>query len=168
MLKLKKLFIYITILTSAATIANAQTSADKSALVKQIDSILQSQVNNQKIPGAVIEIKKGDEVIYKQAYGYAQKFNYQHQPLAEPEQMTIEHMFDIASLTKVVGTTTSIMLLVDRGLIKVDDPVGKYIKAFTAPDKAAITIRHLLTHTAGLYQWYPCFTGPITNRKPLN
>ena len=71
--------------------------------------------------------------------------------------MTTEHLFDIASPTKVVGTTTSIMLLVDRGLVKVDDPVGKYIKAFAAPDKAAITIRHLLTHTAGLYEWYPMY-----------
>jgi CubicO group peptidase (beta-lactamase class C family) len=137
--------------------ANAQTVGAKTALIHTVDSILQSQVNNEKIPGAVIEIKKGDEVIYKQAYGYAQKFNYKHQPLAQPEQMTTEHLFDIASLTKVVGTTTSIMLLVDRGLIKVDDPVGKYIKAFAAPDKSAITIRDLLTHTAGLYEWYPMF-----------
>jgi CubicO group peptidase (beta-lactamase class C family) len=153
---LKKVFIYTICLigfTCATAVANAQTTR----LAKQIDSILQSQVNAKKIPGAVIEVKKGGEVIYKQAYGYAQKFNYQHQPLAEPEPMTTEHLFDIASLTKVVGTTISIMLLVDRGLIKVDDPVGKYIKAFTAPDKAAITIRHLLTHTAGLYEWYPMF-----------
>ena len=135
---------------------NAQTNV-KATLIHTVDSILQSQADNQKIPGAVIEVKKGDEVIYKQAYGYAQKFNFEHQPLAQPEQMTTGYMFDIASLTKVVGTTTSIMLLVDRGLIKVDDPVGKYIKAFAAPDKAAITIRHLLTHTAGLYEWYPMF-----------
>ena len=154
---IKTVIICIISLTCTTAFVNAQT-ADKAMLVKQIDSILQSQVNGDKIPGAVIEIKKGGEVIYKQAYGYAQKFNYQHQPLAEPEQMTTEHLFDIASLTKVVGTTTSIILLVDRGLVhKVDDPVGKYIKAFAAPDKAAITIRHLLTHTAGLYEWYPMF-----------
>lgn len=141
-------------------IANAQEkSADnaQAVLIHKIDSILQSQVDDSKIPGAVIEIKKGGEVIYKQAYGYAQKFNYQHELLAHPEKMTTEHMFDVASLTKVIGTTTSIMLLVDRGLIKVDDPVGKYIKAFTTPDKAKITIRHLLTHTAGLYEWYPLY-----------
>ena len=129
----------------------------KNLLIHKIDSILQSQVDDSKIPGAVIEIKKGDDIIYKQAYGYAQKFNYQHELLANPEKMTTGHMFDIASLTKVVGTTTSIMLLVDRGLINVDDPVGKYIKAFTTPDKAAITIRNLLTHTAGLYEWYPLY-----------
>ena len=71
--------------------------------------------------------------------------------------MTVDHLFDIASLTKVVGTTTSIMLLVDRGLLKIDDPVGKYIQAFNSDDKRGITIRHLLTHTAGLYEWYPLY-----------
>jgi len=155
-IKTPVIYIFIASLTCAATFSNAQTG-DKSILIRQIDSILRSQVKDQKIPGAVIEIKKGDEVIYKQAYGYAQKFNYRHQPLAKPERMTTEHLFDIASLTKVIGTTTSIMLLVDKGLIRVDDPVGKYIKAFAAPDKAGITIRHLLTHTAGLYEWYPMF-----------
>ncbi len=77
--------------------------------------------------------------------------------LTPPEKMTVNHMFDIASLTKVIGTTTSMMLLVDRGLINVDDPVFKYIKAFDTPEKRTITIRNLLTHTAGLYEWYPTY-----------
>jgi CubicO group peptidase (beta-lactamase class C family) len=71
--------------------------------------------------------------------------------------MTVNTLFDIASLTKVIGTTTSIMLLADRGLLKVDDPVCKYIKAFGTPDKREITIQHLLTHIAGLYEWYPLY-----------
>jgi CubicO group peptidase (beta-lactamase class C family) len=145
-------------LTTGIASAQVKSAGDSQAvLIHKIDSILQSQVNDSKIPGAVIEIKKGGKVVYKNACGYAQKFNYQHKLLANPEKMTTEHMFDIASLTKVVGTTTSIMLLVDKGLVNVDDPVGKYIKAFTTPDKAAITIRHLLTHTAGLLEWYPLF-----------
>jgi serine-type D-Ala-D-Ala carboxypeptidase len=134
--------------------ANAQTNI---RLIHQIDSIINSQVNDNKIPGAVIQIKQGDSVVYKQAYGYAQKFDYTHQPLAQPEPMITDDLFDIASLTKVVGTTTSLMLLVDKGLVNIDDPVSKYISAFASPDKAAITIRHLLTHTAGLYEWYPLY-----------
>jgi CubicO group peptidase (beta-lactamase class C family) len=143
-----------------ATLSNAQikdTAKARIILIRRLDSVLNSQVNDNKIPGAVIQVKKGDEVVYKQAYGYAQKFNYDHQPLPAPEKMTTGHLFDIASLTKVVGTTTSIMLLADRGLININDPVSKYIKAFGAPDKAGITIRHLLTHTAGLYEWYPLY-----------
>lgn len=126
-------------------------------LITKIDSILQSQVDADKIPGAVIQIKKAGRIIYKNAYGYAQKYDFNHQLLAPPEKMTFEYLFDIASLTKVVGTTTSIMLLVDKGLLKIDDPVGKYITAFKSPDKSTITIRHLLTHTAGLYDWYPLY-----------
>ena len=126
-------------------------------LAKTVDSILQSQVNRSLIPGAVIEIKKGNQVLCRKAFGYAQRNDYDNKPLAHPEVMTTEDMFDLASLTKVVGTTTSIMLLVDRGLIKVDDPVGKFIPAFNVGDKKQITIRNLLTHTAGLITWYPLF-----------
>jgi serine-type D-Ala-D-Ala carboxypeptidase len=140
-----------------AIYSHAQSPVHKVTLVHTIDSILKSQVNTNKIPGAVIEVKIGDEVILKQAYGYAQKYDYEHHLLARPDTMALGTLFDIASLTKVVGTTTSIMLLVDRGLVHIDDPVSKYLKAFASGDKASITIRHLLTHTAGLYEWYPMY-----------
>ncbi|HEY8780619.1 MAG TPA: serine hydrolase [Mucilaginibacter sp.] len=155
--KLASLFISLVLFSTFSNAQNGKAVNARSSLIHKIDSVLQSQVNDSKIPGAVIQIKKDNEVVYKQAYGYAQKFNYAHELLAKPEKMTTEHMFDIASLTKVVGTTTSIMLLADKGQISINDPVSKYIKAFGAPDKAGITIRHLLTHTAGLYEWYPLF-----------
>jgi CubicO group peptidase (beta-lactamase class C family) len=140
--------------------SNSQPVSQKSAktnLITSIDSILQSKVNKDEIPGAVIEIKRDNRVICKQSYGYAQKYDYNHNLLNKPEKMTVDHLFDIASLTKVIGTTTSIMLLVDRGLLKTEDPVYKYINAFNTPEKKEITIRHLLTHTAGLYEWYPLY-----------
>jgi CubicO group peptidase (beta-lactamase class C family) len=114
-------------------------------------------VKNDQIPGAVIQVKKAGKIIYKHAYGYAQKYDIDHNLLNPPEPMNTATLFDMASLTKVIGTTTSVMLLVDRGLIKIDDPVGKYIKAFDSGAKKAITIRNLLTHTAGLIEWYPLF-----------
>ncbi|MEO8852344.1 MAG: serine hydrolase [Ginsengibacter sp.] len=122
-----------------------------------VDSILQTEVNNNVIPGAVIEIIKGNQVLCRKAFGYAERNDYDNKPLDPPEVMTTDDLFDLASLTKVVGTTTSIMLLVDRGLLKVDDHVGKYIPAFNVGDKKQITIRNLLTHTAGLITWYPLF-----------
>src|SRR4051812_5508293 len=88
-----------------ATFSNGQTKPATSEgllLIYKIDSIINSEVKENKIPGAVIAVKKGDEIIYRQALGYAQKFNYEHQPLPKPELMTTEHLFDIASLTKVV------------------------------------------------------------------
>jgi CubicO group peptidase (beta-lactamase class C family) len=139
---------------------NAQQSREDlrfNLLKADIDRTLQGQVDSNKIPGAVIEIKQKGRIIYHQAYGWAQKYDFNHQLLAHPEKMTTDHLFDIASLTKVIGTTTAIMLLTDKGLIKVDDPVGKYIPGFDTGAKKAVTIRHLLTHTAGLYEWYPLF-----------
>jgi CubicO group peptidase (beta-lactamase class C family) len=154
---LKKSALAAIILCFSLTAKHASAQNKKTVLVHTIDSILNNQVNNDKIPGAVIEVKQGDDVILKKAYGYAQKYDYEHHRLAKPDAMTVGTMFDIASLTKMVGTTTSIMLLVDRGLVHVDDPVSKYVKAFGSTDKASITNRHLLTHTAGLYEWYPLY-----------
>ena len=144
----------------AVNVLNAQTKdsvGKKAALVRGVNEAINNAIAENKIPGAVIQVKKDGQVIYEQAYGDAQKFNYNHELLPVPDKMTTGTLFDLASLTKVVGTTTSIMLLVDRGLVKIDDPVSKYVPAFGTPDKAAITIRHLLTHTAGLYEWYPLY-----------
>lgn len=155
-----KTFLILFVFVVVVLYAGAQPLVNKekrNLLVATVDSILQSQVDSNKIPGAVIEIKKDDQVICRQAFGYAQKYAYGNLLLAQPEVMTTEHLFDIASLTKAIGTATSIMVLVDRGLIHVDDPVGKYVPAFNVGEKKQITIRHLLTHTAGLYEWYPLY-----------
>ncbi len=124
---------------------------------KTLDSLLQSEVNGDKIPGVVIQVKKGKQVLFQRAYGLSQKYNAQHQLLPNPEPTTLDHLYDLASLTKVVGTTTAIMLLVDQKQIGLDDAVGKYVPAFDAPDKRTITIRHLLSHSAGLREWYPLY-----------
>lgn len=149
--------IFILCLTLASNGQGAIARGEKTELKAEIDSILQGQVDHDKIPGAVILIKKNNKVIYLHAYGYAQKYDYDHILLSQPEKMTVSCLFDIASLTKVIGTTTSLMLLTDRGMINIEDPVCKYIKAFNTPEKKVITIRHLLTHTAGLYEWYPLY-----------
>ena len=128
----RSLFILL-LLVAISTISNSQLVSSRAAranLISAIDSILQSQVNLDKIPGAVIEIKKDNQVIFKHAYGFAQKYDYNHRLLNPSEKMTDSHLFDIASLTKVIGTTTSIMLLADRGLLKIEDPVYKVYKAF--------------------------------------
>src|SRR6185312_13713171 len=88
------------IITAFCFIANCSRAQDhKAALVQTVDSILNSQVNADKIPGAVVKVKIGDEVIIEKAYGYAQKYDYGHHLLVKPDMMTIGTMFDIASLT---------------------------------------------------------------------
>jgi len=153
----KKIICLLFLFTFFTIASQAQKQEQKIQLAKTLDSILQNAVNNKLIPGAVIEIKKGNEVLCRKAFGYAERNDYHNEPLTHPVLMTTDDLFDLASLTKVVGTTTSVMLLADRGLIKVDDPVGKYIPAFNMGDKKQITIRNLLTHTAGLITWYPLF-----------
>jgi CubicO group peptidase (beta-lactamase class C family) len=64
--------------------------------------------------------------------------------------MTEDTIFDAASLTKVVATTPAIMLLVERGRVKLDEPVSSYIPEFTGEGKELVTVRELLTHTSGL------------------
>ncbi len=154
---------------------HASVSQNNAKLIAKINSILQNQIDKAKIPGAVILIKQGHKELYKHAFGYAYLKDNNGQILSNPERTTINHLYDIASLTKVIGTTTSIMLLVNKGLIKIDDPVSKYIKGFNTPEKQKITIRNLLNHTAGLYEWYPLYyysknkqeTYKIIDKLPL-
>ncbi len=146
--------LYIFTIVLFPFILPAQTS---SRFIHLVDSALSFQVKNDLIPGAVVLIKKGDQIIHKKAYGYAAEYAFDQSRLKNPEVMTTDHVFDIASLTKVVGTTTAIMILHDKGIINVEDPVSHYIPDFNTEDKKSITIRQLLTHSSGLYEWYPMY-----------
>ncbi len=132
--------------------------------ISAIDSLIQQEINANHIPGAAIQVKKGNSILHRAAYGYARKYDYDLQPLQNPEKMTPEHLFDLASLTKVCATTFGIMKLIDEGKISVDDPIYKYLPEFKEGAKSKITIRHLLTHTSGLPQWVPTYYH-AKNRK---
>jgi CubicO group peptidase (beta-lactamase class C family) len=73
-------------------------------------------------------------------------------------------VFDLASVTKVMATTYAVMLLVDRGLVDVDEPVHRYLPEFRGARLDSITVRHLLTHSSGLYQWQPLYYNGGTPR----
>jgi len=151
------------ILLLAAAIAVAMVRADAQGRIsdellrQRVDSVVQAAVKADLIPGAVVQIEKDGKIVYSRAYGWSQKYDYRHQLVQPAPAMDTATLFDLASLTKVVGTTTSLMVLADRGLIRIDDPVSKYLPGFDTGEKKQITLRHLLTHTAGLYEWYPLF-----------
>jgi serine-type D-Ala-D-Ala carboxypeptidase len=153
----KKIMIAFIVLAVTAMNAPAQNNKHLERLQAITDSILQNQVDSNLVPGAVVMIKKDGKLLYQKAFGYAQKYGYYDRLLDQPEKTSMDYMYDLASLTKVVGTTTSIMLLADRGKLQLTDPAGKYIPAFNSPDKKKITLRHLLTHTAGMPDWYPLY-----------
>jgi len=108
-----------------------------------VDEAAQAIVASGEVPGAVVLIGQGDEILYQRAFGW-RTIVPQHQP------MTVDTIFDIASLTKPVGTTLAVMALVERGAVTLDAPLGKYLKEFRARALDGVTVRRVLTHSAGL------------------
>ncbi|MDR8393077.1 serine hydrolase [Aliifodinibius sp. S!AR15-10] len=119
--------------------------------------MVQLQVDLNNIPGAVVRVQQGDSVLHFNAYGYAKKLDYDMERMEVPQTMTTGELFDIASLTKVCATTFGVMLLVDEGVVGLEDPIHRWLPEFDTGEKSRITIRHLLTHSAGLYQWVPTY-----------
>ena len=126
-------------------------------LENEVSAVVEKYIAENKIPGVVVAIKKGNKLLLKKAFGYAKLKEFDGSVSEHPETMTVNHLFDIASLTKVIGTTTAIMKLHDEGKLDVDAPASKYVKGLDEGDKAKITLRHLLTHTSGMYEWYPLY-----------
>ena len=108
-----------------------------------LDSILQTSIQNHEAPGAVLLVGHDGKVIYRKAFG-----NKSLEPARSA--MTVDTIFDLASLTKVVATTTAVMQLEEQGKIRINDPVVKYIPEFGQNGKEDITVRDLLTHHSGL------------------
>jgi uncharacterized protein YbbC (DUF1343 family)/CubicO group peptidase (beta-lactamase class C family) len=127
-------------LSGCTTMQN--TSTFDTARLREIDRTIETAIAGHKLPGGVFHLERGNSV-YEKAYG-----NRALVPVVEP--MTDDTIFDAASLTKVVATTPSIWLLIERGKIELDAPVSRYIPEFRGGWRDKITIRHLLTHTSGL------------------
>jgi uncharacterized protein YbbC (DUF1343 family) len=107
------------------------------------DQLIETAIDRGLTPGAVLLVGQGDRILYRRAYG-----NRSLQPRREP--MTVDTIFDVASLSKPVGCATSVMLLAERGKLNVHDAVSKYLPAFASHGKDKITIEQLLLHRGGL------------------
>ena len=105
-------------------------------------------------PGAALVIGRHDTVLFAKAYGHLRWGS------KSPAVSINDTFWDLASLTKVVATTPSLMLLVERGNVDLDTPVVRYIPEFNGPGTAAITVRHLMTHTSGLRGTLPLRGAP--------
>ena len=108
------------------------------------DSIVLSGINQGAYPGAVLVIGRRESLLYEKGYG---RLTWSPGAPADRPDSTL---FDLASLTKAVATTTAAMILVDRGQLKLDAPVATYLPEFNGKGATAITVRMLLTHTSGL------------------
>jgi len=87
---------------------------------------------------------------------------------SEELPVTLNTKFDLASLTKIVGTTAALMNLIDSGELKITDRASKYLKAWQSSDKAEVTIKELLTHQSGLAEWRPLYFKPGCNDEINN
>src|SRR4029077_20818684 len=113
------------------------------ARLSGVDSVIEQAIADGNIPGAVLLVGHNGAVIYRKAYG-----NRSLEPQREP--MTLDTIFDLASLTKVIATTTSVMQLVEQGKVRMNDPVAKYLPEFAQNGKDDITLRQLMTHYSGM------------------
>src|SRR3954463_3119314 len=107
-----------------------------------LDDAIQQAIEQGRIPGAVLLIGHDNKVVYQKAYGKRALV-----PL--PEAMTLDTIFDCASLTKVIATTSSVMKLFEQGKFRLNDKITDYIPEFQG-GKSDITVRNLLTHFSGL------------------
>ncbi|MBI3400718.1 MAG: DUF1343 domain-containing protein [Acidobacteria bacterium] len=122
--------------------SSAQTPVAPSGFAP-IAPLVDEAIARRELPGAVVLVGRGDAIAYHSAFGRRAV-----QPA--PEAMTEDTIFDLASLTKVVATTTSVMTLIEAGRLRLNDPVAQFVPEFGRYGKNGITIRHLLTHTSGL------------------
>jgi uncharacterized protein YbbC (DUF1343 family)/CubicO group peptidase (beta-lactamase class C family) len=133
----------LVILVSLPLMAATKETGPPSDRLAVLDAIVQDAIRDGQMPGAVLLVGHDGQVVYRRAFG-----NRSLEPRREP--MTVDTIFDLASLTKVVATTTAVMQLVERGKLRLNDPVEKYIPEFSQNDKEDITVRELLIHHSGL------------------
>ncbi len=108
-----------------------------------IDAAVKSALDKGEVPGAVVVVVHNDAVLYRKAYGSRAK-------KPAEEVMTLDTVFDLASLTKPLATATAIFKLVEAGKLKLTDKVSQHWPEFAANDKGTVTVEQCLLHTSGL------------------
>lgn len=137
----------------------AEVGLDKTKL-ENVDNIIEQAIERGEIPGAVLLVMRNNKVAYKKAFGHRQL-------IPKKLKMTTETIFDVASLTKPVATGSAMMVLLERGEIRLLDKVNHYFPNFKAwqdtvtGEKKDIRLIHLLTHTSGL----PAYAHPTLLQK---
>jgi len=162
--------ILLAFLLFAVSSASSPAQSPAPASFASIDTLVQNAIDHNEAPGAVVLIAHNGHVLYRKAFGHRSL-----EPSVEP--MTVDTIFDLASLTKCVATATAVMQLLEQGRIRLNDPVSAYLPEFAQNGKDQITIRQLLTHFSGLrpdIDLKPDWTGRpaaydlIMREKPVN
>ena len=136
------LFLFLLLLACREQDYSNEISSGKYDFSK-VENIVDHAIEDSAFPGAVVLVEKNGKIVFEKAFGH---FTYDKNSRA----MTLNTLFDLASLTKVISTTNCAMICIDRGLFRLDDKVSKYIPQFAQNGKEEITIRNLLLHNSGL------------------
>jgi uncharacterized protein YbbC (DUF1343 family)/CubicO group peptidase (beta-lactamase class C family) len=123
-------------------VAVPQTVGMNAARLGQIDALIEKDIADKKLPGAVVIVGHKGKIVYRKAFG-------NRALVPQPEKMTLDTIFDAASLTKVVATTTSVMILVEQGKLRLNDTIGKFFPEILDENAKRVTVQQLLTHTSG-------------------
>ena len=116
----------------------------------EVDQLLDAYVERRAFPGGVLAVGRGDALVHLRAFG---RLTYD----PDAPAVTVDTIYDVASLTKVVATTTMAMILVDEERLDLDAPVRDFLPRFQGPGKDAVTVRQLLTHSSGVDWWAPLY-----------
>jgi beta-N-acetylhexosaminidase len=115
-----------------------------------LDRVMEEAVAARSFPGGVVAVGKDGALVHLRAFGH-QTYDEGSPPIA------VDTIYDLASLTKVVATTTAAMILVDEGRLDLARPVSSFLPRFTGGGKEKVTVQHLLTHSGGLDWWVPLY-----------
>lgn len=140
---------------------NSQEYRNKSHQFPEVRELIEKAIDSEIFPGAVLLIWKDGEILLEEPYGHLM---YEK---SSPPVIT-ETIYDIASLTKVIATTTASMICIEKGKFSLDDKVTKFIPEFRNNNKEKITIRNLLLHNSGLPAWKKYFSLELNKEQILN
>ena len=139
---LSSVVIATVILASIPASIFAQRQQTDRQILDRIDSLVEADISERRLPGAVVLVGRGDKIIFKKAYG-------KKSVVPESEVMTMDTVFDVASLTKVVATSASVMVLIEEGKLRLSDNIGKFIPEIEDASAKRATIQQLLNHVSG-------------------
>ena len=144
---------------SAPRRALAEEVGMRSSTQARIDSLVHASISGRAFPGAAVAVGRAGAVTWMEGYGY---HTYERET-----PVTAHSQFDLASLTKVIATTTAVMKLYEVESIDLDAPLARYLPEFGAHGKENVTVRQIMTHQSGLIPFRPFHTLGVTDREDL-
>ena len=123
----------------------------------QIDELMEEAIKERATPGGVVLVARKGQVVFEKAYG--------HHTYTRRTPTEADHIFDLASVTKVAATTLAVMDLYERGVIDLNDPLGKYLPELRGSNKADLRLADVLAHHAGLKAWIPFYKQTLTTDR---